>query len=222
MTYGSGLDVLRDIDLTLQAGSFHVVTGRSGAGKTSLLRLIASSKPPARGQLVLFGQDAALLRPPARATLRRRIGLIFQDFRLLDHLTAFDNVALPLRIAGAGDKEIESSVGEMLDWLGLDQLARERPPTFSMGQRQLVAAARAIVTRPALLLADEPISHLDPDRADRLIRLFLELNRMGTAILLATHQVGPLRAHPFRQLLVHEGTLWPAGPASWQAMERTA
>jgi cell division transport system ATP-binding protein len=222
MAYGSGPDVLRDIDLTLQAGSFHVLTGRSGAGKTSLLKMIALARPLARGRLDLFGQDVTHVRRHARPGLRRRIGMIFQDFRLLDHLTVFDNVALPLRLAQVDTKETEMSTGEMLSWLGMDNLAREFPPVLSMGQRQLIAAARAVVTRPALLLADEPTSHLDHDRGDRLMRLFMELNRMGTAVLIATHHAGALRRYPFRQLQVHDGTLWPAGPAAWQPAERIA
>lgn len=222
MAYGSGPDVLRDIDLTLQAGSLHVLTGESGAGKTSLLKIIGLTRPLSQGQIHLFGQDVTRLRRAARPAVRRRIGMIFQDFRLLDHLTAFDNVALPLRITGMDDTEVTNSVSEMMSWLGIVELAGEHPPRLSMGQRQLLAAARAVVTRPALILADEPTSHLDPDRSERLIRLFIELKRMGTTIMIATHNSDGVRRFASSQHHVHEGRIWPLQPDRHPVQERHA
>jgi cell division transport system ATP-binding protein len=197
MRYGAGEEVLRDLDLTIEAGSFHFLVGPSGAGKTSLLRLISLSYPPSAGTITLFGRDVLKLDRAGNGALRRRIGVIFQDFRLLDHMSAFDNVALPLRIAGADEDQLGRFVSELLAWIGLSDLIEHRPPELSMGQRQLLAVARAVVTRPGLLLADEPTSSVDPARADRLMRLFIQLNRLGTAVILATHSRDLLCRHPF-------------------------
>jgi cell division transport system ATP-binding protein len=207
MRYGSGDEVLRDVDLTLPSGSLHFLVGPSGAGKTSLLRLMSLSHPASRGTITLFGRDVSRLDRAALAAVRRRVGVVFQDFRLLDHLTAFDNVALPLRIAGASEEQISGHVSEMLGWLGLSDLIEVRPPQLSMGQRQLVAVARAVITRPALLLADEPTSNVDLGRARRLMRLFTSLNGMGTAVLLATHSRDLLRRHAVPILRMEAGRL---------------
>jgi cell division transport system ATP-binding protein len=208
MRYGAGEPVLREVDLTLAAGSFHFLVGPSGAGKTSLFRLISLSHPATHGIITLFGRDVSALDRHEESGLRRRIGVVFQDFRLLDHLTAFDNIALPLRIAGASDDEISSYVSEMLGWLGLSDLIETRPPQLSMGQRQLVAVARAVVTRPGLLLADEPTSNVDDRRTRRLMHLFRSLNDMGTAVVLATHSQDLLRRHAFPILQMEGGHLF--------------
>ena len=207
MRYGSGDEVLRDVDLALPSGSLHFLVGPSGAGKTSLLRLMSLSHPASRGTITLFGRDVSRLDRAALAGVRRRVGVVFQDFRLLDHLSAFDNVALPLRIAGASEEQISSYVSEMLGWLGLSDLIEARPPHLSMGERQLVAVARAVIARPALLLADEPTSNVDPKRARRLMHLFSSLNEMGTAVVLATHSQDLLRRHPWPVLQMEAGRL---------------
>ena len=139
MRYGPAAEVLHDIDLRLPAGSFHFLVGPSGAGKSSLLRLLSLTQAPSRGRIMLFGRDVAQLDRPETALLRRRIGVVFQDFRLLDHLTAFDNLALPLRLGGASDEQISNHVSDLLGWLGLGEAIEKRPPELSMGQRQLVA-----------------------------------------------------------------------------------
>src|SRR5690242_4634929 len=167
MRYGAGPEVLRGVTFSLDAGSFTFLTGLSGAGKTTLLKLIYVAEPPSRGLITLFGNDMATTRRRDFPAIRRRVGVVFQDFRLLEHLSAFDNVALPLRIAGASEEQISSYVSEMLGWLGLSDLIETKPPQLSMGQRQLVAVARAVIARPALLLADEPTSNVDPKRARR-------------------------------------------------------
>lgn len=213
MKYGSGPDVLRDIDLLLQAGSFHLLVGASGAGKTTLLRTIALGQPLSSGRLTLFGQDPTALDRAERAALRRRIGLVFQDLRLIDQLTVFDNVALPLRISGREPAEITGPVVELLGWLGMDGLLGRRPPELSMAERQLVAAARAVIGRPALLLADEPTASMDAVQTGQLLHLFLELNRTGTAVLLATHDAGLLGQDRVVHLVVHDGRLWVPEPA---------
>jgi cell division transport system ATP-binding protein len=199
--------VLREVELQLTAGSFHFLMGPSGAGKTSLLRLLSLTEPPSRGRVVLFGRDVAQLDRAEAASLRKRIGVVFQDFRLLDHMSAFDNLALPLRLGGAGDQQISSHVSDLLGWLGLGEVMERKPPELSMGQRQLVAVGRAVIGRPSLLLADEPTSSVDPARARRLLHLFLSLHRMGTAIVFATHNERFARQHGFPVLEMRDGRL---------------
>jgi cell division transport system ATP-binding protein len=211
MRYGDAEEVLRDIDLTLRAASFHFLAGPSGAGKTSLLRLLSLSHVPSRGTITLFGHDVAKLSRADLGALRRRIGVVFQDLRLLDHLSAFDNVALPLRIAGAGDAQISRWVSEMLSWLGLADCMGAMPSQLSMGQQQLVAVARAVVCRPSLLLADEPASHLDVKRGERLLNLFVQLHMLGTAVVLVTHTEETLRRHRYPVLWMEAGRLVVSG-----------
>lgn len=187
MRYGSGAEVLRDVSFELPAGSFHFLTGASGAGKSSLLRLMYLAHRPSRGLMSMFGQDIAALDRTELPPLRRRIGVVFQNFRLLDHLSALDNVALPLRVGGATEGDIRSHVGELLRWVGLGEHLDAKPPTLSGGQQQRVAIARAVINRPKLLLADEPTGNVDPAMSLRLLRLFVELNRLGTTVLIATH-----------------------------------
>lgn len=219
MRYGSADEVLREIDLSIAAGSFHYLVGPSGAGKSSLLRLMSLSEPPSCGSLRLFGREVGSLDRDELGRLRRRIGVVFQDFRLLDHLSAFDNVALPLRIGGADEEQISAYVSQMLGWLGLSERMEAKPPQLSMGQRQLVAVARAVVTRPDLLLADEPTSNLEPARVERLMLLFTELHRLGTAVVLATHSRELVRRWAFPVLHLERGRLIRPLPAGRAAAE---
>jgi cell division transport system ATP-binding protein len=212
MRYGAAEAVLQDIDLRLTAGSFHFLVGPSGAGKTSLFRLLSLSHPPASGRLVLFGRDVARLDGAAVSGLRRRVGIVFQDGRLVEHLSVFDNIALPLRIRGAGVEQVSTPVAELLAWLGLGDVLERRPAELSTGQRQLVAVARAVIGRPSLLLADEPTSFLDTARARRLMQLFRSLHRLGTAIVLATHSELLVREHPFPVLRIDAGRLTAGAP----------
>ncbi len=187
MRYSTGPEVLRDVTFTLEGGSFTFLTGPSGAGKTTLLKLMFLSEPPSRGLITLFGRDLATTKRAEFPGLRRRIGVVFQDFRLLDHLSAFENVALPLRLSGRRPRDYIADVEELLNWVGLGERMWSRPPTLSGGEQQRVAIARAVVAKPDLLLADEPTGNVDPDMGKRLIRLFAELNRFGTTVLIATH-----------------------------------
>jgi cell division transport system ATP-binding protein len=187
MRYGAGPEVLRDVTFVLEAGSFTFLTGLSGAGKTTLLKLVNIIEPPSRGLITLFGHHLAATRRAAFPALRRRIGVVFQDFRLLDHLSAFDNVALPLRIAGRRESDYRHDVEELLAWVGLGDRFKSKPPTLSGGEQQRVAIARAVVAKPDLLIADEPTGNVDSEIGARLIRLFAELNRLGTTVLIATH-----------------------------------
>jgi cell division transport system ATP-binding protein len=187
MRYGAGPEVLKDVSFALKPGSFTFLTGLSGAGKTTLLKLIYLAEPPSRGLITLFDRDIATTRRRDFPALRRKIGVVFQDFRLLNHLSAFDNVALPLKIAGLEEAEYAGDVRELLSWVGLGGKMNARPPTLSGGEQQRIAIARAVVARPDLLIADEPTGNVDPEMGGRLIRLFVELNRLGTTVLIATH-----------------------------------
>ncbi len=179
--------VLRDVNLTLPAGSFHFLTGPSGAGKSTLLKLLTLAERPQSGTLRLFGEDAGAAPRAAFPDYRRRMGIIFQDFRLLDHLTAFDNVALPLRLAGRREADWAGDVQEMLDWVGLHDRTQVHPPALSGGEKQRLAIARAVVTRPDLSVADEPTGSVDAAMAERLLKLFQALNRLGATVLIASH-----------------------------------
>ena len=197
MRYGFGPEVLRDISFELAPGSFHFLTGPSGAGKSSLLKLLYLAHPPSRGRVFMFGQDVAAAHRRALPALRRRVGVVFQDFRLLDHLTARENVALPLRIAGARPSATDRHVDEMLAWVGLAQRLDAKPASLSGGEQQRVAIARTlilhpriilmVIANPELLLADEPTGSVDPVMGQRLMHLFIELNKLGTTVVFATH-----------------------------------
>jgi cell division transport system ATP-binding protein len=215
LRYGEGPEVLRNLNLTLQRGEFLFVTGPSGAGKTSLLRMLALLHMPAAGRLIVFNEDVAQLSRDRLAAVRRRIGVVFQDVRLLDHLSTFDNVALPLRIVGGQSEQIGSVVSEMLGWLGLSEVVHANPSALSMGQRQLVGVARAVITRPNLLLADEPTSNMDGKLARRLMHLFTQLRKLGTTVLLSTHSEDLIERYPRPILHLAEGRLCgPAQPPS--------
>ncbi len=187
MRYGLGPEVLRDITFELEPGTFHILTGPSGAGKTSLLKLMYLAHRPSRGLISMFGHDLANVPRAKLPIYRRRIGVIFQEFRLMDHMTAFENVALPLKIAGVPPQRYEDDVRELLSWVGLGDRIDARPPTLSGGEKQRVAIARAVVAKPDLILADEPTGNVDPEMGRRLIHLFLELNKLGATVLIATH-----------------------------------
>ena len=202
MRYGAGPEVLRDISFDLPQGSFRFLTGPSGAGKSSLLRLMYLAHRPSRGLINLFGKDLSTLAHRDLPLLRRKIGVVFQDFRLLEHLSAFDNVALPLRVAGAGEAVVRKHVTELLVWVGLGDHLKAKPATLSGGQKQRVAIARAVITRPSLLLADEPTGNVDDAIAVRLLYLFEELNRMGATVVIATHNMSLIErfGHPVMRL----------------------
>ncbi|HEX9159688.1 MAG TPA: cell division ATP-binding protein FtsE [Rhizomicrobium sp.] len=207
MRYGAGPEILRDVTFRLDAGSFTFLTGASGAGKSTLLRLMYLAEPPTRGLITLFGRDLATTRRAAFPALRRRMGVVFQDFRLLDHLSAFDNAALPLRVAGRRPENYAHDVAELLGWVGLGEKLNARPPTLSGGEQQRVAIARAVIARPDLLLADEPTGNVDPDIAQRLVRLFAELNRLGTTVLIATHDRSLIERTQAREIRLVDGRL---------------
>lgn len=189
LRYGTGSETLSDLSFTLFPGSFYFLTGASGAGKTSLLKLLYLAHRPSRGSISMFGHDAVTLPRERLPGFRRRIGVVFQDFRLVPHLSARDNIALPLRIAGIQEQDMAGPVKEMLNWIGLTERADASPATLSGGEQQRVAIARAVIGRPEILVADEPTGNVDPEMARRLLQLFAALNKLGTTIVVATHDI---------------------------------
>ena len=207
LRYGPGPEVLRDLSFRLDPHSFQFLTGPSGAGKTSLLRLLFLALRPTRGLITLFGHDIATLSKDSLATLRRRIGIVFQDFRLLDHMTTYENVALPFRVQGRSESSYRREVADLLRWVGLGERMDALPPVLSGGEKQRAAIARAVISRPQLLLADEPTGNVDPSLGRRLLRLFIELNKTGTAVIIATHDIALMDQYDARRMVLHEGRL---------------
>jgi len=207
LRYGTGSEVLHDVNFELKAGTFHFLTGPSGAGKTSLMKLLYLGQKPTRGIISMFGNDMSTMPRKKTPEIRRQIGIVFQDFRLLNHLSAFDNVALPLRVSNIPEADIKKNVTELLRWVGLGDKTDARPPTLSGGEQQRVAIARAIINRPKLLLADEPTGNIDADIGIKLLSLFEELNRHGTTVLIATHDEDIVRHFPHPQMRLERGTL---------------
>ncbi len=217
LRYGTGPEVLRDVSFTLPPGSFHFMTGASGAGKSSLLKLMYLALRPSRGLITLFGRDMARLTRADLPELRRQIGVVFQDFSLLDHLSALDNVALPLRMSGAGEAEVVEHCTEILRWVGLGNHLHALPSTLSGGQQQRVAIARSVINRPRLLLADEPTGNVDDGIGMRLLFLFEEMHKLGATVVIATHNEALIRRFNHPRIHLENGRLhvMPAQSAHW-------
>lgn len=207
LRYGEGPEILRNLDFHIEPGSFHFLTGPSGSGKTSLMRMLFLSLKPASGKINMFGQDVTQLKGEALLEMRRQIGIVFQDFRLLEHLTTFENVALPLRVLGQNPADYAENVAELLEWVGLGDRMHARPALLSGGEQQRAAIARAVISRPQILLADEPTGNVDPVLSERLLHLFAELNRMGTTVVLATHELTLLEKFAYPRMHLSEGEL---------------
>ena len=207
LRYGSDPEILHDISFSIEKGDFCFLLGPSGAGKTSLLSLLFLARNPTRGLITLFGQDVLTLSSDERAALRRRIGVVFQDFRLIEHATVYENVMLPLRISGQKERFFRQDVHDLLEWVGLAGKHKAYPPTLSGGEQQRVAIARAIATQPDLLIADEPTGNVDPLMADRLLHLLIELNKLGTTIFIATHDPKRISQYKARVFQLDNGYL---------------
>ncbi|MBA4782910.1 MAG: cell division ATP-binding protein FtsE [Rhizobiales bacterium] len=207
LRYGLGPEILRDLTFDIPKHSFQFLTGPSGAGKTSLLRLLFLSLKPSRGLIKIFEQDPSTFAKSDLLDVRRKIGIVFQEFRLLDHLTTFENVALPLRVAGQEEASYRADVRELLEWVGLGDRMHVLPPILSGGEKQRAAIARALIAQPQLLLADEPTGNVDPPLARRLLRLFQELHRSGTSVVIATHDINLMDQFDARRLILEEGRL---------------
>jgi cell division transport system ATP-binding protein len=202
-----GPEILRDVSFHIPERSFQFLSGPSGAGKTSLLRLLFLSLKPTRGLITVFGKDRSRVLRRELPMLRRRIGVVFQDFRLLDHMTTYENVALPLRVRGREEGSYRGDVVELLRWVGLGERMHVLPPVLSGGEKQRAAIARALIEQPEILLADEPTGNVDPPLARRLLRLFIELNRLGTAVVIATHDVTLMEQVDARRMILSGGRL---------------
>ncbi|MCP9221560.1 cell division ATP-binding protein FtsE [Erythrobacter sp. LQ02-29] len=205
LRYGTDPEVLSDISFALWPGNFYFLTGASGAGKTSLLKLLYLAQRPSRGAIRMFDSDVITLSRSRLPGFRRRLGVVFQDFRLVPHMSTFDNIALPLRIAGVPEGELARPVAEMLEWVGLGHREDARPETLSGGEQQRVAIARAVIGRPDLLVADEPTGNVDPEMSERLLRLFGSLNRLGTTVVVATHDLQLLPRMPEAMIMRLDG-----------------
>ncbi|MDE2444989.1 MAG: cell division ATP-binding protein FtsE [Alphaproteobacteria bacterium] len=207
LRYGDGPEILKHVSFKMEQGDMRFLTGPSGAGKSSLLRMLFMALKPSQGLVSLFDRDIAQLPAWELPLLRRRIGVVFQDFRLLDHLTTFENVALPLRVIGQRPDQYRKDVMDLLDWVGLKSQAHAKPETLSGGEKQRAAIARAVVSKPEILLADEPTGNVDPVLAKRLLHLFVELNRLGTTVFLATHDLSLIKQTSGVLLRLEHGTL---------------
>jgi cell division transport system ATP-binding protein len=214
LRYGRGPEVLRDVNLTLERGSFHLLRGDSGAGKTSLLKLIYLALRPSRGLVSLFGEDVTDAAGERRVELRRRMGVVFQDFRLIDHLNVLDNVCLPLRAAKRERASYVADAEQLIAWVGLEHRIHARPETLSGGEKQRVALARAVLAKPELLLADEPTGSVDPRMGAQFMKLFRTLNEAGTTVLIATHDpelnrsIGVPLLHLVDGMIVSDGDIY--------------
>ncbi|KQT85843.1 cell division ATP-binding protein FtsE [Aurantimonas sp. Leaf443] len=207
LRYDMGPEVLRDLSFELRKQSFQFLTGPSGAGKTSLLRMLFLALKPTRGLITILGKDAASLSRQDLPSIRRRIGVVFQDFRLLDHMTTYENVALPLRVRGKEEASYRQDVVDLIKWVGLGERMNALPVVLSGGEKQRAAIARALIDQPDVLLADEPTGNVDPPLARRLLRLFLELNRTGTAVVIATHDLTLMDQVDARRMILSDGRL---------------
>lgn len=207
MEYERGKEILRDVSLELRPGSFHFLAGPSGVGKSSLLSLLWLQHRASRGHIHMFGEDITRMPREELPRLRRRVGIVLQDYRMLDHMTIAENVGLPLKVAGEAPKDIKVKVTEMLDWIGLADYANARPFMLSGGQKQRAAIARAVITKPELLLADEPTGNLDAELSVRLMYLFEALNKMGTTVIVATHNDQLISGFKYPILRLKDGVL---------------
>ncbi len=207
LRYGAGKEVLSDIQLTLDPGSFHFLTGISGAGKSSLLSLMYLAQKPTRGHLSIFNEDIFNANRNTLASIRSKIGVVFQDFRLLNHLSAFDNVALPLRVNGVPEQKVKKDVTELLEWVGLTSHLNAKPQTMSGGQQQRIAIARAVINKPFLVLADEPTGNVDDEMAKKILHLLIELNKLGTTVVIATHSESLIKKFDFPIINLDNGKL---------------
>lgn len=193
--------------MTLPRGSFHFLGGPSGAGKSTLMSLIALMRRPTKGKVLMFDMDTSRLPRESLPALRRRVGVVYQDFRLLDHLTVEENIALPLKVTGESRRNINAKVREMVEWVGLKDVTKAYPAAISGGQKQRVAIARAVITNPDIILADEPSGNLEKSLSLRFMHLFTELHKQGTTVLYATHDEDLIKHFDYPVMRLEKGKL---------------
>jgi len=204
LSYKTDEKIFSDLNINFKSGSFYFLTGSSGAGKTSLLKLIYMDVMPTHGNVSVLGQDSLSISQRNIPYLRQKIGMVFQDCYMLNHLSLIENVALPLRIRGLNPSQALYNANEMLNWVGLGKYIHHNPDVLSGGQKQRAAIARAVINKPALLLADEPTGNVDQENANRILHLFEELHKRGTTVVLATHDRALAAAYPYPELLIKD------------------
>lgn len=207
LNYGNSAPVLKNISLSLPKKSFHFLTGASGAGKTSLLRLLYMGVKPNSGKLKLFNHDVSQISQNELCKFRQKIGVVFQDFNLLEHLNVLENVSLPLKVVGVSQNEREQQAKEILDWVGLGNCFNAYSDSLSGGQKQRVAIARAVITRPDILLADEPTGNVDEEIANKLMNLFYGMHKMGTCVIVATHYRQFIDTFHYNEINIDQGKI---------------
>lgn len=205
--YSNNIEVLKNVTFTLKPGGFYFLTGASGAGKTTLLNILSLNMKPTNGKLFMFGQDALALNREVLPLLRRRIGCVYQNYRLMDHLTIAENIALPQKVMGMLQEDYREKVDELLSWIQLDHMRSHYPNILSGGEKQRVAIARAVVNNPAIIIADEPTGNLDPELSKKVMRLFEALNHQGATILIATHDTRLLAEFNYPVLSLKNGEI---------------
>lgn len=207
--------ILNQVSFRMEQGDSRYLTGRNGVGKSSLLSLLYMATAPSQGEIRLFGQSISRCPRPQRQSLRRKMGILFQEPQLIEHVNVFDNVALPLRLAHVSEQNIQNSVMELLKWLELDHKAYDMPGTLSGGERQCIALGRSVIHRPQFIIADEPTAHIDHYSSEKILRLLYELNKLGTSLIIATHDPWILENYPAIQLHLHEGQIKEIAPPSY-------
>lgn len=215
LRYGERQEILKDVSFAVNKGDFFFLTGVSGAGKSSLLKLIDMSLKPTRGLINMFGTEVNLIKERQLYAFRRKIGIIFQDYKLINDISIYENIALPLKIIKEKAHNIKARVEELLNWLGLLQYKNELPLTLSGGQQQIVAIARAIITDPVLILADEPTGNIDEAMANNIMKLLLELNKKGTSVVLATHNLNLVKKSNKKVMVLQGGKLSTLAAKEW-------
>lgn len=203
--YGTGPEIIEDASFDIKQGSFHFLTGTSGAGKSTLLKLMYMSLKPNHGLIKVFDKDILKISRKKIPFIRRKVGVVFQDYQLLSHMSVFDNVALPLRIIGMEEDQVKQHVSELLNWVGLSNFLYSHPDTLSGGQKQRVAIARAVINKPSIIIADEPTGNVDESMAIRLLYLFEEMNKLGTTIIIATHNEAIVSKFHHNNLRIEHG-----------------
>lgn len=206
-TYPAGIEALKDVTFKLRPGGFHFLTGPSGAGKTSLLNILSLHQRPTGGRLLMFGQDVLKLNRDVLPLIRRRIGCVYQNYQLLEHLTVAENIALPQKIVGMPESEYMPKIEELLHWVHMEQFKDVLPNVLSGGEKQRVAIARAVINNPAIIIADEPTGNLDPELSKKVMHLFESLHQLGTTVLIATHDQIILESFNYPVFGLHDGKI---------------
>ena len=206
-TYSTGTDALHDVSLQIDKGEFVFIVGASGAGKSTFLKLIMHETTPTSGEIIVNGQNLNKMKRRQVPYLRRTMGIVFQDFRLIDKMTVFDNVAFAMRAVGAPPSAIKKRVPYILDLVNLSHKAKSKPNELSGGEQQRVSLARALVNNPSMIIADEPTGNIDPELSYEIMQLLMAINKRGTTILVVTHEHELVHSFPKRVVEIERGRI---------------